>query len=141
MSAPVKVDLKKSTSSIEPIAAFAPNASMSFCLSVLLLITITEYPFCTNSSVSDLPMFPNEPVTTIFNLLFFDATKVSNGQKTDVVKSTLVVVKRDVNFVFVIYEIPRYEKTKRNSMVKKCVYLKENEKNKKYSKKLNFVNN
>jgi len=44
-SAPVNVDVRKSTSSIEPIAAVAPIASISFCFSALLLITITSCPF------------------------------------------------------------------------------------------------
>jgi hypothetical protein len=51
--------------------AFAPMASMSFCLSSLLLITVTACPFCTNSFVSGLLMFPNEPVITIFIFVYF----------------------------------------------------------------------
>jgi hypothetical protein len=36
-SAPVNIDARKSISSMEPMAAVALNASMSFCFSALLL--------------------------------------------------------------------------------------------------------
>src|SRR5690606_41856052 len=44
-------------------------ASMSFLLSTLLLITVTECPFAINAIASGLLMLPKEPVTTIFIFL------------------------------------------------------------------------
>src|SRR5690606_16491426 len=73
-SAPVKVAVKNALSSIEPIAAFAPMFSISFCLSELLLITVTECPFATNFIASGLLIFPRERVTIIFMLLLFITT-------------------------------------------------------------------
>jgi hypothetical protein len=78
-----------------PIAAFAPMASMAACLSDLLLITVTECPFCTNVCVNGLLMCPNEPVTMIF--LFFVETKFRNNQGTGVAESTDVVTKHTFN--------------------------------------------
>src|SRR6186713_1331576 len=57
------------------MAAVAPKASISFCFSDWLLITTTECPFCTNSFVKGLLMFPNEPVTIIFIFLLFCCCK------------------------------------------------------------------
>jgi hypothetical protein len=37
----------------------------------LLLITVTAWPLLTNVSVSGLPMFPSEPVSTMFMFCFF----------------------------------------------------------------------
>jgi len=70
-SAPVKVLVKKSTSSIEPMAAVAPKASMSFCFSGLLLITVTHVLFATNSCVSGMLMCPKEPVYNNFHVSVF----------------------------------------------------------------------
>jgi len=67
----LKVEDRKSASCIVPIAAFAPISSISYCLSALLLITVTACPFCTNPVVSGLPMWPNESVSEIFIFLFF----------------------------------------------------------------------
>ena len=41
----------------------------------LLLITVTAWPFCTNSSVSGLLMCPNEPISMIFMLIDFLKTQ------------------------------------------------------------------
>ena len=75
-----------------PMAAFAPNASMSFPLPGLLLITVTGCPFYIKRDASGLLMFPNEPVSMIFILFFVDA-KVSSRQKKDVTELRNVVGK------------------------------------------------
>jgi uncharacterized protein (DUF2062 family) len=77
------------------MAAAAPNDSISFCLSGLLLITVTECPICTNSIVSGLLMCLNEPVTIIFIFYFqfIYTAKLRSNKKTGVAKSHIDVAK------------------------------------------------
>jgi hypothetical protein len=93
-------------SSTVPIAAAAPSASMSFCFPGLLLITVMACPFSTNSFVSGLLMLPNEPVTIIFIVSVFYIAKLCSIKKTDVVESTVVVVKNYVRFAGEVLLLP-----------------------------------
>src|SRR5579871_55221 len=96
MSAPLNVFVRKSTSCMVPIAAFAPRDSISFLRPALLLMTVTSCPFFTDDSVSGLLILPKEPVITIFISLFFDDTNVCSIKKTIVAESILVVGKKMV---------------------------------------------
>jgi hypothetical protein len=53
-----------------PMAALALNASISFCLSALLVMMVTECPFWTRFFASGWLIWPNEPVKVIFIFLF-----------------------------------------------------------------------
>src|SRR5579863_1046100 len=98
MSAPVKVAVKNSASSIEPIAAFAPSASISFCFSFLLLITVTECPFAIRPAASGLLICPKDPVSTIFIILFSLNANLHRSQKAEVSKSSFVVANNQYCF-------------------------------------------
>src|SRR5205809_735367 len=68
--APVKVLVRKATSSTEPAAAIAPSAVRSFRFSALRPITVTWWPAFNNSSVSGFEMFPAPPVITYFIICY-----------------------------------------------------------------------
>lgn len=74
-SAPLNAAERNPRSSMVPIAALARMASISPFLSGLLLTTLTSCPVCTSFCVNGLPMWPKDPVKTIFivsSLLCFE---------------------------------------------------------------------
>jgi phospholipase C len=68
---------------MEPIAAFAPSASIADLLAGSLLITVTAWPCLTRISVKGLLMFPREPVIVKFIYKKIDTSKISIAGKED----------------------------------------------------------
>src|SRR5689334_23167616 len=64
--APLKVLVRKATSSTDPMAAVAPCAVRSLRCSALRPITVTWCPAFNNCSVSGFEMLPAPPVITYF---------------------------------------------------------------------------
>src|SRR5579872_126961 len=65
-SASLKAFPRKAISETEPMAAFAPIASILTCFFGSLLIIVTSWPFLISISANGLLMLPSEPVKVIF---------------------------------------------------------------------------
>jgi len=81
------------------VVIFIQFSAVSFCLSDLLLISVTECPFCTNSYASGLLICPKEPASIIF--IFLLLLIQSYSEKEKLTQSNLLRPSFKLKFVLV----------------------------------------